>query len=179
MNDLLLSIVAQFKKADLYVFTIPSETLLFGAYLLQKRGEKVIIDLRDQINRSQQRLKILVPIYLWLYNRIENVVTVIEYIDKSKLAIHHGHDNLTLKINEPYPMPKGRFNREEYNELLQRGFVPRMKWKDYPVSGMVNIKHLWGKVDSNYKTMNSIEFYSWKIQANKMKDYLISVINRS
>ena len=167
INGICLSVVALFAKADLYVFTIPSETLLFGAYILQRMNKKVILDVRDKINRPHQPLKFMIPIYEWFYKRIDNVIVVSKVIDETKILIEHGHDYLTLKIDEPCPMPEGRFTHLEYNELLQRGFIPKNKIENYPQSGLINIRHLWGNRFSNKNI--ELKTYSWEEQSQKIK----------
>lgn len=162
LNGLLLSIHSLFAKADIYVFTTPSETLLLGAWLNQLLGRKVVIDVRDKIDRPHQPVKLLVPLYKWLYQRIKNVVVVDKVVDDTKSIIQHGHDSLRLKYNKQYPMPKGRFIHKDYNEMLQRGFVPKQKVEDYPQSSFANLDYMWG--GDSYKP--------WKHQASLMGKYL-------
>ena len=162
LNGLLLSIRSLFAKADIYVFTTPPETLLIGAWLLQKMGRKVVVDLRDKIDRPHQPVKLLIPLYKWLYKKLNNVVVVDKVVDDTKPIIHHGHDSLQLKLHQQYPMPKGRFNHRDYNELLMRGFVPKQKVKGYPQSSFANLEFLW----------NGTFYQTWEHQANLMKQYL-------
>lgn len=182
LNGLLLSFMAFFTKADLYIFTTPPETLLIGAYLLQLRGKKVIVDLRDQIDREHQPVGFLVPVYRFLYKKIKNVIVTWRMIDPTKIVIHHGHDNLILKSNKQKIMPEGRFTHKEYNEMLEQGYIPNYNthgnWvKGYVTSSYVNIKYLWGKrIDLVHKELEET-FYPWEHQASLLKKYIDEVIN--
>lgn len=168
VNGVFLSFRALFIKADIYVFTIPSETLLIGAYILQRLGKKVIVDVRDKIDRNHQPVKLFIPLYNWLYKRMKNVVVAWKIVDDTKLCIEHGHDALKLKINTQAVMPEGRFKYKDYNEMLERGFVPdyhaRKEVRNYVTSCYPNINHLWATPKA---------FSSWAVQATKMKYYVL------
>jgi len=181
LNGLLLSIVACFKKADLYIFTSPPETLLVGAYILQKMGKKVVIDLRDQMDREHQQVKILLPLYKFLYKNIKNVIVTWKMIDPTKVVIHHGHDSLTLKSTEKKTMPEGRFTHKEYNEMLEKGFIPNYNthgnWvKGYVTSSYVNIKHLWKERSELVHEELEETFYPWEHQAQLLENFLQDIM---
>ena len=177
-NGLYLSLRSIFYKSDLYVFTIPSETLLFGAYINQLLGRRVLLDVRDRMDRKTQPVKAFVPIYDWLYRHMKNVVVSWEGIDKTKTFVRHGHDGLKLKIKEKAVMPKGRYKHKDYLELLQRGYIPPIKETHHPKtqSGYINVKHLWGNITTKVdEEIYCRQFYSWEEQANKMLKILLEV----
>lgn len=180
LNGLLLSFVVLFKKADVYIFTTPSETLLVGAYILQCLGKKVVVDLRDKIDRAHQPVKVLIPLYIFLYKRIKNIIVTWKLIDPSKTVIHHGHDNLKLRDSKKKTMPDGRYTHKEYNELLEKGYVPNYnRIKEYVTSSYINIMHLWGERPPFIHEELDSKFYPWEHQATLLQNYLETISKKN
>jgi len=178
LHGLFLAFNALRYKADIYIVTCPPESLLFAAYLLQKNGKKVIIDMRDAINRPWQPLKFMIPIYSYFYMKLKNVIVAWQFIDTGKPCIHHGHDNLFLRSRDMRQMPIGRHSHVNYNNMLQNGYIPDFSSRSngYVTSSFINIKHLWQEKSPVYNfhsELLNLKPYSWEAQAKKMESILL------
>jgi len=119
----LASVAVQFKRYDVYIFTSPPAMLLFGAWLLQLRRKKVLVDMRDSINNWCQRASFLVPFYSFLYQRIKNVTVSWRFLDQSKPVVYHGYENINSNggFKGYY---RGKVDHNSYLRLLEAGFMP-------------------------------------------------------
>jgi len=175
LSGFILSISSIFIKYDCYVYTSPPESLLIGAWINQLLGRKVVVDMRDSIDRGALGFKPLKWLYKILYFRIKNVVAPWAFINEN--AIENGYDNIkrnfnALKTAEYY---KGKVDRRSYMLLLSYGFVQDYsgKPKGYGASSLASIKYLGYEV--NQKLHSECEEFipnSWKVQAGKMRRYL-------
>lgn len=163
-------IPALFLKYDVYIITCPPESLLFTGYILQFLGKKVIIDMRDAIERDEQPYKFLVPFYKFFYNKLKNVFVCWELIDSDKIVIYHGYDidkRHPKALSEPIYY-KGNINYKSYMELLSMGIIKDYsdRPKDYPLSKFHNIKKL------NYPILSTSDeyfgIYSWEYGASQI-----------
>lgn len=191
-NGVILSVSALFHKADLYIFTIPTETLLIGAYILQKMGKNVIIDTQDSIDRKHIGFKLFVPLYKWLYKRIKHRIVCMKFIDPSSVCIYHGHDDIELRefVTKPELLKHtgNRLTHYLWNRLLVNGCVPDYTaelnkiQKNYGQSSFVNIRWLWrdklNLIKNRFGTemlndeMWTMPLYSWKVSAQLIKNQL-------
>jgi len=105
-----------------YIVTSPPESLLIGAYLMQLAGKKVLVDMRDAINRDRQPLKFMIPIYRFFYKRMKHVVVAWKFIDYSKPCVYHGYEIKNARNFKGYY--KERLPYREYIEALKRGYMP-------------------------------------------------------
>jgi hypothetical protein len=135
-----------FMKYDCYIITSPPESLLFTAWVLQKFGKKVIVDVRDKINRKTQFYKKLIPVYNWFYARCRNIIVSARVVDPKKPVVYHGYDNVSRSDRslDPPVYYQGRVNYATYNLLLSYGFVRDFSGKpeDYGASSFHTVKHL-------------------------------------
>lgn len=102
------------------IVTIPTETLLLPAYILQCLGKSVYVDLRDAIDRKRQPLKILIPVYRGLYRRIKKAVAVWRFLDPNAVTIRHGYEEIRAKNWVKRFDTFESKNRMRYKEYLQR-----------------------------------------------------------
>jgi len=159
--------LALFSQYNLYIITVPPESLLFGAYILQLFGKKVLIDMRDPIDRKEQRLKFLIPIYKFFYKRITNVMVCWKFIDPSKPVVYHGYDEIE---RNPFALPEsiyytGRVDRKSYLKLLSYGIMQDYSHRPAPCfpSSSHTIKRLGFKINN---------------KPNKELDELIPISNK-
>jgi len=191
LAGIFLSVIAWYyrKDYDLFIFTSPPETLLIGAFLLQVSGKKVLVDMRDSIDRPGQPIRILIPFYKWLYGKIKNVIVTWGLIDSLKPVIHSGHDNLKLfekYSHNPVLMNEARVYYKTYNFLLRVGFIPDIskKRKGYVSSALINVRHLWGdkvNMDHLHPEIRNLKPRSWAHQfclLTKVLEKIVIDINR-
>lgn len=72
---------------NIFIFTSPPESLIFGAYFLQLLGKKVVIDLRDKIDRPNQPNKFLNFIYNFFYKRMKNRIVSMNFFDENASGV--------------------------------------------------------------------------------------------
>jgi len=125
----LASLLVQFKSGyDVYIFTSPPAMLLLGAYLLQLRGKKVLVDMRDSIDNWCQRSRLLIPFYGFLYRRIKNVTVSWQFIDASRPVIYQGYEEVQQQ-NGFKGYYRGKVDHASYLKLLAAGFIPDQSGK--------------------------------------------------
>jgi len=87
-------------KYDLYVFTSPPFSMALTAYLMQRRGRTVVLDLRDSLPFPQQKWyeKAMNPIYKYYLNKIKNITSHYEFVLKDSgvkgKVIYNGYKDL-------------------------------------------------------------------------------------
>ena len=175
ISGCVLSIVSIFLKYDCYIYTSPPESLMIGAWINQLLGRKVVVDMRDSIDREALGFKPFKRLYWWLFWKIKNKIAPWKFVCYN--AIENGYDKIkrnfnALKTAEYY---KGKVDRRSYMLLLSYGFVQDYSGKPegYGASSLATIKHLGYEV--NQKLHSECEDFipnSWKVQANKMRKYL-------
>ena len=164
------------KKYDYYIITSPPETLLFCAWILQLRGKKVLVDMRDEIDRNHQQIKALIPFYRFLYRKIKNIIVSWQFIDESKTCVYHGYElDEKVKFKGYYV---NRVNHRNFIELLKLGYMPDQSNKPdgYVISSFHTFKKLGFQINFNYhKELDNIVPESIETQANK----ILSLITRA
>lgn len=145
------SIIIQFRRGyDVYIFTSPPAMLLLGAWLLQLRGKKVLVDMRDSIDNWCQRSRLLIPFYSWLYRRMRNVTVSWQFLDPSKPVVYHGYE-LIENPDDFRGYYNGKVDHISYLKLLKVGFIPDQSrkpagygtsswWTFKKIGFMVNLK---------------------------------------
>ena len=164
--------IALFKKYDLYVFTSPPEALLFPAWVFQLFGKKVLVDIRDKIDRPHQYLKILIPVYLFFYNRINNLVFSLK-IQRFPLdsgpVVYHGYE---IDISVPFVgYYSGKVSRGEFLHRLRSGLIPDQSHKpdDLLCGSFMTYKKLGYPINFKYHSEgDETELVSVEQSANKM-----------
>jgi len=140
----LASMVVQLKNGyDVYVFTSPPAMLLLGAWLLQLRGKKVLVDMRDSIDNWCQKVRLLIPFYNFLYRRIENKTVSWKFIDPASPVVYHGYEVVKSEgVFRGYY--RGKVDHDSYLKLLKAGFLPDQSRKPggYGTSSWWTFKHL-------------------------------------
>lgn len=139
------------KGYDLYVFTSPPESLFFTAWVQQLFGRRVLVDVRDAIDRHKQRHRWLTFFLIFFYRRLKNVVVCWKFLDPSKPVVNPGYliFNTAGNIRPPQMLYEGRVNYYSYYELLANGWVRSYKGKplNYGCSSYPQIKQLGYDVD--------------------------------
>ncbi|MDD1678663.1 MAG: hypothetical protein LUO93_05715, partial [Methanomicrobiales archaeon] len=160
------------RKYDTYIITSPPESLLFTGFILQRLGRKVIIDMRDAIDREKQPHKSLTGIYRYLYNRLRNIIVSSKVVDCTKPIVYHGYDEIyrSERALDPPVRYNCRVNYETYVLLLRHGFVKDFSGKpeNYGASSYHTIVHLGYDVN---KTLSTDEYglHSWQEGAETIK----------
>jgi hypothetical protein len=171
-----------FRKYDIYIFTSPPQSLLLGAYFLQKSGKRVVVDMRDSNNSWGQRHRWLVPLYDWLYDRLDNVVVVMKFLDSSKKIIYSGYDDVTRFCEADkweFVKPERLFYRS-YLELLSKGKIPDYrnrndKPKSYGCSSYVTLRKMgFEGLPNNYfhDEVYTRPITSWQEASEQYKTFL-------
>ena len=182
LSGIYLAFISVFIRADKYVYTCPPETLLIGAWINQKLGRKVYVDMRDKIDRHTQVHKWLIPIYQWLYKRIKNVCVCMRFFDESKPMIRHGYDvtdRFYVPDNVGLSWIKGsQIKYAPYCRSLIEGHgrdYSDIKFKNYNSSSVVNLRHLGNPIrgkENLHPECFEFEPESWEQIAIKMREFL-------
>jgi len=180
ISGFILAIRSLFLRYDLYVYTSPPESLLLVAWLQQKLGRKVMVDMRDAVDYPEQPLKFLVPVYRWFAKRIKNKTVAAQFLDPGAYCVYHGYEN--VKLREGVGQLRGVTERMTYEkscDYLKGGFVPALniKPKGYWSSSYMTIKHLWGDIFKGHfhPEHDTVMPESWEVQSEKMKEYMESL----
>lgn len=142
--------IALFKRYDVYVITAPPESLLIGAWILQKFGKTVIVDLRDSIDREKQYFKRLIPVYKFFLNKTKNRVVAYKFLDESATVIYTGYEPFT-----PTPFRGFYSERVSYSWFIHKlsmGYMPTQKYKPkgYGSGSSQTYRHLGFPLDNNF-----------------------------
>ena len=146
LSGLCLSFLSWFRKYDLYVFTAPPEILIIGAYILQKMGRKVILDMRDIIDRPFQKLRIMIPVYKFFYKRVKNKTVSFQFFDETAQVVRSGYiDGLERKTGD-WCFNRGTLGLRHcytgYIRCLNAGLIPKFRERNYSSSSFINLLHL-------------------------------------
>jgi len=183
LSGLYLTFRALFRKYDLYIFTAPPEIFIIGAYIFQRLGRRVILDMRDTINRPFQKLKILTPIYKFFYKRVKEKTVSFQFFDETAQVVRSGYaDSLERRIED------WRFNRgtlglrhcyAAYIRCLNMGLIPafREKSRNYSSSSFINLLHLGfkGLPRFYHPEVHEQPAISWEESARQMKEIIKNV----
>jgi len=164
---------------DLYIITSPPESLLFLAYILQKINRKVLVDMRDPIDRPKKKFRLMIPVYRCLYKKIKNVVVAWRLIDETRPCVYHGYDieKTEKKKLGDYYYYSGRISYILYVDLLKRGLIPKYKDKG------INIHQTWHtllnlNIEPNivlHPECYTIKPKAWKDRANEIKKIIQNI----
>ncbi len=138
------------KKYDLFIFTSPPESLILTAWVMQRLGSKVLLDMRDSISRETQPHKRLIRLWEWFYKKINHVVVCAKIINDSGRipdVVYHGYDEGVQRDPRALDPPvyySSRVDYETYMLLLRHGFIRSFKDKvvGYGASSLHTIARL-------------------------------------
>jgi len=182
ISGFILAIRSLFLRYDLYVYTSPPESLLLVAWLQQKLGRKVMVDMRDSVDYPEQPLKFLVPVYRWFAKRIKNKTVSAQFIDPDAYCVYHGYENVNVTTGVRFRdicEAHSRLSYLGFMHELRNGFRPDLtkKPKGYGSSSYMTIKHLWGDIFKGHfhPEYDTVMPESWEVQSEKMKEYMESL----
>jgi len=175
----LATLPALFMKRDLYIFTAPPEALFIPAWILQKLGRKVLLDLRDSITRERRPHKWLTGLWIRIYSQISQVVVCARIVDQGKRVIYHGHDGIRRdsRAMDPPVYYSSQVNYETYMLLLRHGFIKDFSGKPwgYGASSYHNIRHLGYEVNISLAE-DEYGQHSWEEEAGKLKEIIKKIM---
>jgi len=177
LSGLYLSFRALFRKYDLFIFTSPPESLIVGAYIFQRLGRKVILDMRDTIDRPFQKLKILIPIYKFFYKRVKSKTVSFQFFDKTARVVRSGYALETRKIADNWEFIRpDRMIYDHYILGISCGLIPefREKSRNYSSSSFINLLYLGfkGLPRFYHPEVHEQPVISWEESARQMKQIL-------
>ena len=168
------SVAMLFKKYDTYIITSPPESLLLGAWLLQLLGKTVIVDMRDSIDRKSQPMKCLIPLYKFLYSKINNIVVCWKFLDETKPCVYHGYE--VDKSNFPFAgYYTDRVSHGVFIYRLKQGLIPDQskKPKGYATSSLHSFVRLGYPINNKFhEEMKSVIPKSYEERAIEMKQQI-------
>lgn len=174
----LSSFVMQFKRYDVYIVTSPPAMLLLGAWILQLRGKKVLVDMRDSVDNWCQRSRWLIPFYSWLYRRMKNVMVSWQFLDPSKPVVYHGYEDIGEHLEfEGYY--RGKVDHESYIKLLRAGFIPDQSGKPhgYGTSSWWTFKKFGFPININlHQEAYEVEPMTIESQADKIRNIMEKIV---
>ncbi len=176
-------------KYDTYIFTYQPESLLVSAWIMEKVfRRKVLVDMRDSIDRENQKAPWMNWIYKWFYNGMNNVIVSWQFLDEFKFAIHSGYDEVEHYKESwihkygmaPVSIPlRPRMDYKEYIVALACGIIPDFsnKPKGYACSSLATVKSLGYKpdIDHLHPETKSFPLRSWKQVADLMELYILGM----
>jgi hypothetical protein len=177
---LIASFVILFKKYDRYIITSPPESLLLGAWLLQLLDRNVIVDMRDSVDRDTQKIKMFIPFYKFLYNRLKNIVVCWKFLDESKPCVCHGYEvEKGDKFNGYYT---DRVCHGVYLSRMKHGLIPDQsnKPKGYATSSLHSFLHLNYPINNEFnKEMFTVIPKSYSERAKEMKALINDTLQKA
>ena len=180
LSGLYLSFRALFYKYDLYIFTSPPEVFIIGAYIFQRLGRRVILDMRDKIDRDNQKLKFMVPVYRFFYKRIKEKVVSFQFLDNGAQVVRSGYDERIARIayNWEFIRPD-RMIYDHYLTGISCGHIPCYcnKPKGYGSSSFINLLHLGfkGLPRFYHREVHDQPIISWEESARQMKEIIKTI----
>ena len=173
-------IPALFMRYDSYLITAPPESLIFTAMILKKLGRRVILDMRDSIERQHAPHKFMRPLWRRCYRSVWTKIVAWRLIDHNRPVIYHGYDEieltsfgrLILKKNNPY-FYRTRVTYLRYLRLSRHGIFPDFshKPKGYVASSAHNVVHLGFKPNQELADEEYGQ-HSWEEGAKRFKKFL-------
>ena len=177
LSGMLLTVFALFRRYDLFIFTSPPESLIIGAYIHQKLGRRVILDMRDMTDLPFQKLKILIPIYKFFYKRVKEKTVSFQFFDETAQVVRSGYALEARKIADNWEFI--RPDRMIYNHYIlgiSCGHIPefREKSRNYSSSSFINLLHLGfkGLPRFYHPEVHEQPVISWEESARQMKQIL-------
>ena len=184
--DITLVAVCMVFKYDCIIITVPPQTLLFTAYILQKIHRRVVIDVRDSIDGWDNKLKpVLSPVLKWIYKRIKNKVVSFQFLDESAYVVRSGYADVTrdslLKNNGWSFFKSERGKYYSWITCCEFGLINdyRNKPKGYGSSSFCTLRHL-GYQDLPihfHPEVHNCELNSWSEAVELYKNYISGVNN--
>jgi hypothetical protein len=181
LSGLWLTFRAIFRKYDLYIFSSPPESFIIGAYILQRLGRRVILDMRDTIDRPFQKLKVMIPIYRFFYKRIKEKTVSFQFFDETAKVVRSGYTDILLlyksyKKEWKFHKPTERLKYQYYRWNLANGLIQpfREKSRNYSSSSFINLLHLGfkGLPRFYHPEVHDQPVINWKESASQMKEII-------
>ena len=184
LGGLYLSVVALFHRNnyDRIIFTSPPESILIGAWLLQKVHKGVYVDMRDEIGRTTNtnKWRILSPVWRWFYKRLKNRVAVNEVITEYDQIIRHGYMDLDVpefwQTNWCFCEQYLRHSYWNMRNWLQRGIIPNYTYrpKDRTPSTFYTLRKYFKNLPKHFDDQRMYDWplYSYKEIAQQWQEYL-------
>jgi len=179
-SGLYLSFRALFRKYDLFIFTSPPESFIVGAYILQRLGRRVILDMRDTTDRPFQKLKILIPIYKFFYKRVKEKTVSFQFFDETAKVVRSGYALEARKIADNWEFIRpDRMIYDHYIIGISCGHIPafREKSRNYSSSSFINLLHLGfkGLPRFYHPEVHEQPVISWEESARQMKEIIKTI----
>ena len=165
------------RKYDLYIFTSPPETFIAAAWIFQTLGRRVILDVRDRIDRKNQKLKFMIFVYHYFYRKINKKVVSFQFLDNEAEVVRSGYDGWIRKITYDWEFIRpDRMIYDHYISGISCGHIPdyRNKPKGYGSSSFINLLYLGFKDLPRHfhPEVHDQPIISWKESAEQMKQML-------
>ena len=174
---LVASAYSWFVREDVYIYSCPPETLLIGAWVSEKiLRRKVLVDMRDAIDRERQPIKRMVWFYKLLYRQMNNVVVCWKFFDPTKPCVMHGYEPVfkDRKFETNFglfsPLVIGRVSHREYLNMLSAGVIPDQSHKPlgYASSSAPTLKRLGSDMSRWHKEVQDHTPISWRESGKQM-----------
>jgi len=184
VGGLYLSLHSVFSSGyDVYIFTSPPFTLSIGAWLLQKMGKKVVLDVRDNQDAKGNRWKLTAKLCDYFRGKVKNRTTSFQFLDEGAKRILSGYAREVDMDDRSYTyawtfIPCYRQSYSLYNAGLHFGKIPdyrKRQKKGYGVSSFVNLLYLGFKgLPTDYLHPECVNqpIRSWEESANQMRKYM-------
>ena len=185
---LVASAYSWFIREDVYIYSCPPETLLIGAWVSEKiLRRKVLVDMRDAIDRERQPIKRMVWFYKLLYRQMNNVVVCWQFLDPDKPCVMHGYEDVDFSIRAKFDLPyyhgdyyvtyQGRVSHKEYLDRLALGGVPDQGHKPlgYASSSAPTLKRLGVDMSRWHKEVQDHTPISWRESGKQMLNIIEEV----
>ena len=184
LSGLYLSWLAIFRKYDIYIFTIPPFTLSLGAWILERLGRQVVIDVRDNADNKNNHWKLVTKICEYFKERVKHRTTCMQFMDSGATRILSGYNPELLENNGSpfwgfYTLKRQSY--EDYMLNLELGLIPDYRKrisKVYNVSSFVNLLYLGFKdlpTDCIHPECANQPVQSWEESAKQMREYLENI----
>ena len=166
-------IPALLMRYDSYLITAPPESLIFTAMVLKKLGRKVILDMRDSIERPHAPHKWLRPLWRICYRSVWTKIVAWRLIDANRPVICHGYDNIKLKRKGRPLFYRSRVQYKDYLMFASYGMFPDFssKPKRYVASSAHTVVRLGFKPNQKLADEQYGQ-HSWEEGAKRFKKFL-------
>ena len=177
-----ITLLAIFRRYDLYIITIPPFTLSICAWILQTMGRKVILDIRDnQANKNNHWRAVT-----WLCQRFQSMIrhrtASFQFLDPGAVRVLSGYSpELERKVKDPMDWEwhefysQCRLSYKGYLFWTSHGVIQnyrkRMK-NGYAASSFVDLLYLGFlclPIENLHEECRNQPIWSWKRSAYEMK----------
>lgn len=165
------------KRYEKIIFSSPPESLLIPAWICQKLGMNVYVDIRDDIARKHltNKWRSLSWIWKFFFNRINNKVSAWYYI-KSCHVIQHGYVELDKVAANWFFTPFKRHRYVCFKFRLECGLIPdyRVRPKDRTPSTFYTLRKYFKDLPKHFteEELYTNPLYSYKQIAKQWREYL-------